>query len=71
MSTTSARPGDTVDVTISGAAFMGFLLQVSFYNKNAVFCREVILSKHLKGQLGPCVGHVTFLDQRRSVGASL
>ena len=23
-------------------------------------------SKHLKGQLGPC--HVTFLDQRRSVG---
>ena len=26
-------------------------------------------SKHLKGQLGPRVGHVTFLDQRRSVGA--
>ena len=28
-----------------------------------------LLSKHLKGQLGPRVCHVTFLDQRRSVGA--
>ena len=26
-------------------------------------------SKHLKGQLGPRVGHVTFFNQRRSVGA--
>ena len=25
-------------------------------------------SKHLKGQLDPPVGNVTFLDQRRSVG---
>ena len=27
-------------------------------------------SKHLKGQLGPPVNHVTFLDQRRSVEAA-
>ena len=31
--------------------------------------RFVYLSKHLKGQLGPCVGDVTFLHKRRSVVA--
>ena len=31
-------------------------------------CRYHI-SKHLKGQLGPRVGDVTFFNQRRSVGA--
>ena len=30
---------------------------------------EVTSSKHLKGQLGPRVGNVTFLHQRRSVGS--
>ena len=28
-----------------------------------------VQSKHLKGQLGPSVSHITFLHQRRSVGA--
>merc|ERR1719192_409012 len=36
VSTTSARPGDTVDVTISGAAFMGFLLQARDSGDNLV-----------------------------------
>ena len=31
--------------------------------------REYTKSKHLKGQLGPRVRDMTFLHQRRSVGA--
>ena len=35
----------------------------------AVSSRFFDLCKHLKSQLGPCVGEVTFFNQRRSVGA--
>ena len=52
-----------------------FLLQKSlkscFLYKGWLLVCTPSKSKHLKGQLGPRVCHVTFLDQRRSDGASV
>ena len=42
--------------------------KVTYYNQGLVSIH--VESKHLKGRLGPHVGHVTFfLDERRSVGS--
>ena len=43
-----------------------FHVTARYFSRSPVY--SSILSKHLKGRLGPRVSDVTFLDQRRSVG---
>ena len=56
--------------------FISFELQYGTKSQNYAIKRpdnvnmlETTISKHLKGRFGPFVRHVTFLHQRRSVGA--